>query len=338
MNLKLRILTGLLSLFCFGVSVAEREENYLNWVDQYEDEYAEDMANGLRVKNDLRNENFSDCDNHDNVLKLKLLCAHKARIKCLKARCIDAYQIDVDNLNAENFCTGSLKTQSVCTESLGVNGSACINILTSNDIQTGSLCVTGPVNFNELCNAFKALADFNGNTPYVLGDNIDFDNIVEDPNGDVALAPFSYTAPRSGWYAVTLQVDQIDLDTADPVLGVPTAHLQLYVNGLLVRDATTPYLTFSNQQKSNIGSLLRLQAGDIVQARYSVDQLTNAGLSAIVGTVTIEGGPDKTLFGIHYLSSLCPQGPPIPCDPRPCMPCDTSCVTQPCAPCFPCNP
>jgi len=278
----------------------------------------------------MANSNCMDCRDELNLCKL---CVKKAWIKWLHADYISTNSFCVDDLKGKQFqaedaimnnlCLAvGLKAKKVEAQSLNTN-SLCAQSGTINTLCVNDLSV---VNLNaNLFVKYKAFVYFSGNTNYSLGDNVNFDVILDDPNNNVALAPFSYRAPVAGYYAVTLQVDQINLVTTDPLLGVPTAHLKIYVNSVLVRDATVPFLTFSNQQKSNIGSLLVLSAGDLVQAQYSVDQLSNTGLAAVNGSVTIEGGPNATLFGIHFLSGLVPGGPSVSCTPCPA-------VQTPCSP------
>jgi hypothetical protein len=319
MNLKLRLLLCIFSASIAVGTVFADEKDKKDAQKTAETDKASDAAANKKPDDDC-------CDDIDNSLKVKILCAHRVRTKILDARCVEAEKINVEH----EFCTHTIKSKSACTEHLGVNKTACINTLTANDAQATTLCVTSQARINEICGIYRALVDFSADQSYNLGDNVNFNNVIDDPNNNVSLAPFFYTVPVSGYYIATLQVDQVNLVATDPILGVPTAHLQLFVNGLLSRDATTPFLTFSNQQKSNISSILKLNAGDIVQAQYSVDSLSNAGLATVTGSVTIQGGLDKTLFGIHYLSSDCT---PAACTPRECTPCDTSCHHHPCPPC-----
>jgi hypothetical protein len=333
MNAKLKMLLGFLATFSFQFSCAQRAEDYLKEEDQYEEMgYKREVLK--RFDDDKKNCGISsnDCD---NLLKLRLLCACRIRVACLEAQCISADQVDTDVLNTGSFCAQSVKSPSVCADRLGVNDSACIATLTSNDIQVDTLCVTGQVRLNEICGRYRAVARLSADTLYTLGDPINFDLIVDDPDGDVTLAPFEYHVPVSGYYIINMQVNQRDLAAADPILGTPTANLQLLVNGNPARDVMSPFLTFSNQQQSNMSAVLRLNAGDVVTARYLVDILTDTGFQFLVGTVILEDGVTATEIVVHYLSSICEA--PIPCTPRPCQPCDTSCNVQPCAPCFPCN-
>jgi len=274
------------------------------------------MDNNLDVKD------FDDCNCHESALKLKQLCAKKICVKCFKA-----HQAHIKDLSTDKFCTSLISGTSICADNLNINQSACIPTLTSSDIQTSNLCVTGAVRASEFCGRYKAFAEFAADTLYTLDTLVNFDNIVDDPNGNILIAPFSYTAPVTGYYLVTVQLLQHGLVTSDPVLGLPTARLQLLVNGLQVRDSFTPYLTFSNQQKSLVASLVRLNAGDVLQTQYGILQVTDSGLASVTGTVIIEGGDHKTLFAVHYLSSDCN---PTSCEPRTCQPCETHCNPVPC--------
>jgi hypothetical protein len=274
-----------------------------------------------------------DCDEcNSNTLKLKLLCANRIKVKCIDAETIKTIDLTVTG----NFCTENIITKSVCTDRLGVNQTACIPTLTSTDIQSTTLCVTGTARFNEVCGRYRAFASFATDTNYTLGDLINFNVINDDPNGNVSLAPFKYTAPATGYYIISTQVDQLDLVLApgsSPILGVPTGNLEILVNGVTLRKATTAFLTFSNQQQNTNAALIRLNQGDEVQLTYGINQLTDTGFSPVAGTVTLEGGVNFTLFSIHYLSSDCAQPT---CEPRICTPCSTTCT--PPVPCVPCTP
>ena len=280
----------------------------------------------------MANSNCMDCRDELNLCKL---CVKKAWIKWLHA----------DYISTESLCLSSLKAKQLQAEDVIMNN-LCLSVglkakkVEAESLNANSLCAQSGV-INTLCvnnltannlNSFvkyRAFVAFSANSNYILGANVDFDSIQDDPNNNISLAPFFYTVPVAGYYAVTLQVDQVNLVTSDPLLGVPTAHLKIYVNNVLARDATVPFLTFSNQQKSNIGSLLILNAGDKVQAQYSVDQLSNSGLSPVNGSVTIEGGPNATLFGIHFLSALANSGS-VPCSPCPAVQTPCSAVIVDC--------
>lgn len=276
------------------------------------------------IDKDFDSRELGDCNCHESALKLKQLCAKKICVKCLKAM-----QAHFKDLAADNFCTENVVSKSACTDNLNVNQNGCISTLTSSDIQTSDLCVTNKARINEFCGKFNAFALLSVDTNYNLGDFINFDFIEDDPNGNITLSPnFMYTAPVSGYYVVTLQVIQNSLVTTSPVLGVPMAHSQLLLNGQVVREVFTPYLTFSNQQKGIVTSVFRLNAGDTVQGAYQVLQLTDAGISPVTGTIILKGGDHNTLFAVHYLSSDCN---PVDCAPRTCQPCNTMCQTPSCA-------
>lgn len=332
MNLKLKLLTSLFMPFYFGFYATESRGNDLSWYGQDEEEndlYYDQEEYGVEKKNC----NFLlSCAPYENVLNLKLLCACKVHAGCIESQNINAGQVDTRVLNTDSFCAQNIKSSSVCVDNLGVKDNACIETLTANDLQAGDLCVTGLTSLGEVCGLYRAIANFSAEASYTLGDDLNFDNVIDDPNSDVSL-PFAYTAPVEGYYLVNAHVSQRDLITPSPVLGAPTAVLQLVVNGQVVRSLMTSFMSFSNHQQSNMTGVLRLMAGDVLTVRYIVNRLSDAGFVPVDGSVTIEDGLQSSEIVIHYLSSACVV--PFSCEPRECEPCDSQCVVQPGVPCFP---
>jgi len=279
-----------------------------------------------------------------NSLSLDTLCS-----KCLKGReariersifndvCTQTAEVgtlSVQNEVANNLCVSkSLQTAQLSASSANINtlcsqkailASACINDLT---IGNFSPCIT-----------YRATVNFSTTQTYTLGSPLNFNNIVDDPNNNVNLSPVtSYTAPVSGYYMFSYKVNVENLvATSGPVLGTPIANPELYVNGILVREAYSPWLTFNNQQKVILDSLITLQAGDVVTMDYNVLSMNGAsGLAPVVGTVNIIGTgieDGNSFFKIIFISGLCSGGTSAPCTPCPAVtiPCGT--FTNPCSP------
>lgn len=193
---------------------------------------------------------------------------------------------------------------------------------------------------------------FAANQTYTLGDIIDWNTILDDPNGNISFIPNShYTAPYSGYYAIMLQLDQDDIQGNDPILGTPVANLEILVNGVLFRQTFVPFLAFHNEQKATVSGLLSLTAGDQITSRYKVLVMQDGvGLADYVGTVNILGtGTEEngSVFKIHLLSIDCPNTTPCtPCTTgesgtNGCPPCPelcTPCQSSPCNICTPINP
>lgn len=281
----------------------------------------------------MANSNCMDCR---DVLNLCKLCVKKAWIKWLHADYISTDSFCVNSLKAKQFqaqdaimnnlCLSvglkakkveaeMLNANSLCSQS-GVINTLCVNDLTANNLN----------NFVK----YRAFVLLSADSSYNLGDNLNFDNVIDDPNANVALAPFSYTIPVAGYYSINVEVSQNNLVTSDPVLGVPLAALDLYINGVLSREATSSFLTFNNAQRMNLSSLLFVNAGDVIQAKYSVYVVGSSGLVPVVGSVTLIGGMHQSLFAIHYLSSLNNSGSmqcsPCPAVQTPCSPVIVDCA------------
>jgi hypothetical protein len=256
-------------------------------------------------------------------LSLAKLCAKRIRAQCL----------DISSqINAANICSETVNTDRLCATN------ACIQNLNVNTI-----CVANPgvATQAEVCGLWRATVVYSAPTLYTLGDPLNFDIILDDPNGNIetVFPDTTYTVPKSGYYIVTLKIDQKSLITfsGDPILGTPVANPQILVNGTVYREGYFPYLAFSGLQKSLLTSIISLNAGDVVSGKFEVYALNDSGFQSIVGTVNISGngteGGQQSLFKIHYLSSDCTGTPPCqPCGPCqvPCgmcpNPCDDSCM------------
>ena len=279
------------------------------------------------------------CANHLNVWQDACVGSLDAQSVCtnsIDSAAINSDSICTQDLNVVNkLCASDMQIQSVCAREFSAND-ACIN-----NLKVGTL---------ENCGRFRATVTFATNKTYTLGDIVDWDTILDDPNGDIVLVPnTAYVAPRSGYYAIMLQLDQDDLQGADPVLGTPVANLEILINGTLFRQTFVPFLTFHNEQKATVSGLLSLKAGDVVTSVYRILVMKDGvGLDDYTGTVNILGtGSEEngSVFKIHLLS--------IDCDTlTPCGPCGTGesgsdgcpeecpALCQPCQPvfCAPCIP
>lgn len=267
----------------------------------------------------------SVCANHLNVWQ-------EACVSSLDAQEVCTYDLNASYINTDELCARALNvTEQLCAKDI-ILDEACVSTLVANDACVNNLVVSNL----EQCGLYRATMTFSTNVTYTLGTTVNWDLILDDPNGDIILSPESaYVAPRSGYYIVLFQLDQFGLTTDNAVLGVPVANPEVLVNGLVARNAFYPYLAFHNEQRSTISGLISLKAGDVVTTRYSVFIMRDAiGFDALDGTVDIiSTGTDEfnSVFKIHLLSIDC-NGPVCP----PCsrIDCVQSCVEicEPCAP------
>lgn len=260
-----------------------------------------------------------DDDCCEKNLKVNKLCA-----KCVKAECIKAKDIRSDSacvsedLQASSGHFDQLSSNNLCARSGVINNLCVDNLRVGNYIP---------------CVSSRATANFAAaSTPYTLGADMVFDAILDDPSNDLSLVPFTtYTVPVDGYYLMTFKLNIANLATTPPVLGVPVANPELWVNGSLVREVFSPFLTFLNAQKVIMDSLITLQAGDVVSLKYNI--LGGSGLP-VVGTIDILGGgleDGNSLFKIILLSGLCGGGDQPFCDQCPIV--NINCEDDPCAPC-----
>jgi hypothetical protein len=248
-------------------------------------------------------------------LNLHKLCADKANIGHLK----------VDKLKCHGFCAQLLEGVQVNADNFNAN-----NVCAQNG-NFNNLCVTNLNAPNFVPNTnYKAAVGLSFDGVYLLGSDINWDVIVNDPNGNVALAPFSYTAPATGYYSLTFDVNHHGLAGAATIAGIPIGQLTLEVNGVLLRDTYAPFLSFSPSQNSALSTLALLNAGDVVKMRYNVLVLDPAlGLIPYVGTVILEGNAHfngKSGFAIHFLSPANGAQPPVACQVCPPVVISCACV------------
>lgn len=290
-----------------------------------------------------------DCLDCKNELNLCKLCVKRAKIDCLRtcglvskkicADTVEAVHLMAENEVVNNLCVSQdLKANSV--EALSLNA----NSLCSQDGVINKLCVNDLTvgNINH-CVKWRAAVTLSVNTVYSLGSNVNWDVILDDPNGNVALSPFSYTVPNSGYYSLSYYLNSDSLSGGSVIAGIPIGLLTVTVNGSELRQFNAPYLAFSGIQKANLSSLVLLNAGDLVRMKYEVLVFDQAfGLVSYVGNANLKGNglfPNESGFEIHYLSSLnCSSIMCQPCAPvsLPCQPVSVSCKDQ--NPCPPQNP
>ncbi len=267
----------------------------------------------------------------DRNLKVHSLCAKCVKADEVCAHCLKAGQLEAGSIKADSECvSGDLQASQLHADQ-GFFNKLCAKEGTINKLCVDQLTVSNPA---VLSTPYRATVNYSVDTSYTLGTFLNFDNIVDDPNNNISLLPnTSYTAPKSGYYMMSFKVniDSLLTSTGDPILGVPVANPVIYVNGLLVREAYSPFLSFFNTQKVIVDSLITLQAGDVVTMKYDV--LAGNGL-AVAGTVNIVGAgieDGNSLFKIIFLSDLSQQTPGqecqvcpdvvVECDEEPCDPC-----------------
>lgn len=268
-----------------------------------------------------------ECCEFNSKLKLHELCADKVNAHCA----------NLDQVSATAACLTKVCSDLVCTKNINVSGQFSATEIATRKLCAGTISSTniysnGDFYGNDFHTKYRATAVFGADTVYTLGTTLNFDTVLDDPNGNISFGPTQYTAPKSGYYIVTLQVDQFNLVTPQPILGLPVANMTIAVNGVTQREVYTPYLSFLNKQKTTTSALISLNAGDKVSFVYdllAMDQ--TSGVVQIPGTVVVEGnglGSNKSIFKIHYLSSNGPFPTPPTCTPTP-VDC-SNCVCEPC--------
>ena len=293
-----------------------------------------------------------DGDSCCGSLSIDTLSAKNVKAYCGTFKEIRAKEINAKKICTESIYTDTLRAKDICNDTLTVNTKANIKDLCATTIIASDLYVTGSTRLGgTICQPFKASVSFSLDTTYTLGDPLNFDAILDDPNGNVIVAPFSYTVPVSGYYVGMLQVDAKNFAGAIPVLGAPIINTVIDVNGLPFRQTFTPFLSFHNGSRSTVSVLMNLNAGDVITCRYLMYVMDDInGFIPYVGTTLIEGSAveaDRSVFKIHLLSADCGGFPVPPCEfvpcgvptPTPCAPClPKPCVPccQPCVPCCPC--
>jgi hypothetical protein len=308
--------------------------------------------------------NEKNTETRGNELVLCKLCADKIKSKYIQTKDLKAEDICTEAIRAERECVESLRAKDVCAQHI-VTDSICTTSALTQDLcafraALRSLCVerecvshlsTNTLNVTDTiclqgdyCVSYRSFMSIGVNTNFVLGSGIPFDSIVDDPNHNITLNnPSFYTAPRSGYYIVTASIAETNLTGSTVFTGVPTADIEVLVNGVIRLRERNAYLSFSKLQTSIVSGLLILNAGDEVSVNYQLFILDPVlGEIPYVGSVTlISAGPSQTYMATHYLSSLCPTPSPCQtCAKVDCPRCDFEALCKPsCKPCdFSCKP
>ena len=97
---------------------------------------------------------------------------------------VQSLTAEFDGLTVNTQCAQNLSSQNIFSDSL-MSNSACLGTATIN-----SLCVTNlnAPNFT-VCNTRRAYLGFSSNFLYTLGQNINFNVILDDPSGMASLTP-----------------------------------------------------------------------------------------------------------------------------------------------------
>jgi len=248
----------------------------------------------------------------------------KACVTCLNANCGQFQQA-----NAYNSCVAN-KLQA--SQVWGAQG--YFNSLNSTNANFTNACITNLNVPNFIpSTTYRATVNYGSNAVYTLGTQLNFTNIVDDPNNNIILTPStSYTAPVSGYYDFTFKVNITAVNPSNgPILGSPVANPQVYVNGILVREIYAPFISFFNSQNVILDSLITLQKGDLVTMAYNV--LAGAG-TPVQGTVNIVGTgieDGNSFFKIILLSQL-QGGTGATCPPCPVVTIDCANMPAPTTP------
>lgn len=278
------------------------------------------------------------------------LCAKRAGIKHLQTEKHKTNELCAKHIRAEHVHANKIDTRDLCLDNVHANVGTFPELCT-NHISSNGICVNGNV---EHCTQYKAWMAMDVDTPYSLGNDINFDTIVDDPNSNVALGPTRYIAPKTGYYIVTLGVGLkalIQNGGSGVIAGIPVSRPEVVVNSLRTLKAFEAFLNFGSPfQNNTLTGLIHLNAGDDVRARYRIFYLdASTGVQPYGGNVILEGVGDQgqhfseTYFMIHYLSSDCPvECPPCPqieCDIQnvECLLIEIDCCEKPCHPCNPCH-
>jgi len=284
-----------------------------------------------------------DCKNELNLCKLCVkkekcehLCAHRIDAREICSSSIESKFLNAQEVVCNNACaSGVMVASRINAVDLNAN-TFCAKSGTINTLCVDNLSVSTPMN---TLVTWRAAVTFAANNTYTLGGNINWDTILDDPNGNVALGPFTYTVPVSGYYITSFRLNSDSLAGTPVIAGIPTGLLSITSNGNPLIQSQTPFLSFVALQNATTTSLVLLNAGDIIQMNYNVLVLDPAvGLTNYVGTVSLKGNgrlPGESFFDIHYLSSLTQGPPPGACRVCPVVSVQCSPVTVSCNDCIP---
>jgi hypothetical protein len=277
-------------------------------------------------------------------LKAEDICAEAIRSERQCAESIKGKELCAQHIVTDSICTTSALTQDLCAVRAAIRSlcieKQCVSHLSTNTLNiTDTLCLQG-----DYCVSFRSFMKIGTNQPFDLGSGIPFDTIVDDPNHNITLnSPSFYTAPRTGYYMITASVAESGITGSTVFTGVPTADIEVLVNGVVELRTRNSYLSFSKLQISTASGIVILNAGDVVTVNYQLFILDPVlGEIPYVGSVNlISSGPSQTFMATHYLSSLCPAPSPCQaCTKVECPRCDFEALCKPsCKPCdFSCKP
>jgi hypothetical protein len=294
-----------------------------------------------------------------NELNLDKVC-----IRCNQTCWQHSMQIWTEDLSTNNLCvqnsmssnetTQALTANTVCAQSVNaISGGAqnwTADNLCSMNANINTLCVTNlnAPNFKP-CNTFRAYTGFNVPFVYTLGTTINFNSILDDPNGIVTTSPTTeFTIPVSGYWSLSAFINGYNLLGSGIISGTPVASLSIQVNGVSRKSIYTPFLAFNPAFTDAIAANMFLNAGDVITAVLNIlIQSSSSGLTPYVGTITLQGGNlsttvDPTTMDIYLLSTLCSASTSpacVTCVPTavPCSPVSNTCAVVVGPTCQPCS-
>jgi len=233
--------------------------------------------------------------------QFKKLCTKK-----MKTECLFSDLVITDSLSASHLCAESILTENLCAQ----------NVLSEtilSDVVITNTLITTFFSTDNYITSLRAYAsnrvDFDG---YILGTDINFDTIIADENGNVSQNPTTYTAPRSGFYAITAVTKTENVNTGIPptLNGPMSEHIDIFVNGVSQAQTFNEFNRIRNLNRVKIASLtslLHLNKDDQVTFRYFGvrENLLTGEYTDANGTATLMGSPldNATFMIIHYLSS-----------------------------------
>jgi len=269
-----------------------------------------------------------------NELALEKLCCCCADIKKIVVNNICGQAAEFKNISAENEVVNNICVSGIAQASQAQVDQGFFNALCAQNATMDNACISNlKVGVLESVEQYRAAVSLSSNMVYTLGSNLNWDTIVDDPNSNVSLSPFSYTVPVSGYYVFSYYLRSDSLSGSSVVAGAPIGLLDVTVNGADLRLLQVPYLTFSALQSGELSALVLLNAGDVIRMNYNVLILDPvSGLIPYVGTVSVKGGatPGFSQFTIHYLSSL--SGSAVTCPPCPAITVGCKEFVTPCSP------
>lgn len=265
------------------------------------------------------------------------ICANNITAADISAKhgCFDSLDLSTSLcsplLSAPNVCAGNVTTNSLSSSTV-CSSNVNATLGTFQSLVSNEVCLPGSTRIADLlnCGKYRATTSYSVNTVYTLGSLVNFTAIIDDPNNNITLSPTTYTVPISGYYILTFKFNVTNLLPSNglPILGAPIATPEILVNGSVDRESYSPWLSFNNQQRSVLTSLISLKAGDQITMRYNVLALdSSSGLSNVAGTVDVVGSGTEngnSVFKISLLNMDCtelPCAPSIPCTRNTCTPC-----------------